>query len=261
MDTYKLLLEMHSRRENLLANHINCIPDDEELLPESKKTELCQYARHNEMSIALIDLHNSRHLFLASNLKHCLPSVTIRTHVRDNWDDLFKLVHPDDQYFYCESECMGYDYLMRTSPEQRYLFEMNYIIRLKGKNRTYGVYFFRIYVWVNDKWNFPWILIGECRQLPFCKVTDFTPHRSFCILSKDKREVRQYFEARNHDEFLESLTDTLKYHDKNCGIKETAHKIHKVYQSLRNNCSKIYKWLNVHNITDACQVARLLRII
>ncbi|MCE5332101.1 MAG: hypothetical protein LLF95_08160 [Bacteroidales bacterium] len=261
MDTYNLLPEMYSRRKNLLASHTNIIRDDEDLLPASKRAELCQYALHNEMSIALIDLHNSRYSFLTSNLKHCLPAITIRTDVWDNWDDLFWLVHPDDRYFYCESDCLGYEYLMQTAPELRYLFESNYIIRLKEKDKAYGVYLIRIYVWVSDEWNNPRLLICECRQLLFCRVVDFTLHRTFCILSEDKRQVRLYFETSNHDKLLQSLMDTFKYYNKNGRIKETAQITHKGYQTFRNNCSRNYKRLNVDNMADACQMARLLRFI
>lgn len=261
MDTYKLLPEMYSRRRDLLANHNNCVRDGEDILPQSKRTELCQYARHNEMSITLIDLHNSRHIFLSSYLKDCLPAVTIRADVWDNWDDIYRLVHPDDRYFYCQSDCMGYEYLMCTPPELRYLFEANYIIRLKEINGNYGAYLFRFYLWQNDEMNCPRILMGECRPLPFCKVENFTPHRSFCILSEDKRQVRRYFEACNHDKLLQSLMNTLKSHNENSRMKETAFIINKGYQTFRNNCSRNYKWLNVDNMADACQVARLIRLI
>jgi len=261
MDTYNLLPEMYSRRKNLLASHTNIIRDDEDLLPASKRAELNQYALHNEMSIVLIDLHNSRLTFMSSHLKHCLPAVTIRTDVWDNWDDIYHLVHPDDRYFYCESDCIGYNYLMCLPSELRYLFELNYILRLKEINGSYGAYLFRIYVWLNDEQNCPRVLAGECRQLPFCRVDDFTHHRTFCILSEDKRQVRLYLESSNHDKLLQSLIETFKYYNKNGRMKETAQITHKGYQTFRNNCSRNYKRLNVDNIADAHQMARLLRFI
>ena len=261
MNAYLQLQATYVRRKDLLANHTNIIRDDEDLLPASKRDELNQQALHNEMSFVLIDLHYSRFIFMSSHLKHCLPAVTTRIDVQDNWDDIYKLVHPDDRYFYCESDCKGYNCMMNVPPHLRHLFEMNYVLRLKEINGSYGAYLFRIYVWKTDEQNCPRILAGECRQLPFCKVDDFTPHLSCCILTEDKRQASVFLETTKHKKLLQSLIDTLQYHNKNSKIKETAQITHKGYQTLRNDCSHIYRWLNVLNMADACQMARLLRYI
>ena len=89
MNAYNQLQAMYARRKNLLTNHTNIIRDDEDLLPASKRAELNQQALHNEMSLVLIDLHYSRFIFISSHLKDCLPAVTTRIDVQDNWDDIY----------------------------------------------------------------------------------------------------------------------------------------------------------------------------
>lgn len=261
MNAYNQLQAMYARRKNLLTNHTNIIRDDEDLLPASKRAELNQQALHNEMSLVLIDLHYSRFIFMSSHLKHCLPPVTTRIDVQDNWDDIYKLVHPDDRCFYCESDCKGYNCLMNVPPHLRHLFEMNYVLRLKEINGSYGAYLFRIYVWKNDEQNCPRILAGECRQLPFCKVDDFTPHLCCCILTEDRRQAALFLEISGNEKQLQSLIDTLKHYNDKDKTKETAQNTRKGYQTLRNKCSRTYKWLNVDNMADAYQIARLLRYI
>jgi len=261
MNAYNQLQAMYARRKNLLTNHTNIIRPDEDLLPASKKTEISRYALHNEMSMALIDLHYVRFIFLSSHLKHCLPAATTRTDVQDNWDDIYKLVHPDDRLFYCEFDCKSYKCLMAVPPHLRHLFEINYILRLKQIDGSYGAYLFRIYVWLNDEQDAPRLLMCECRQLPFCKVDDFTPHHCCCILTEDRRQAALFLEISGNEKQLQSLIDTLKHYNDKDKTKETAQNTRKGYQTLRNKCSRTYKWLNVDNMADTCQIARLLRYI
>ena len=88
------------------------------------------------------------------------------------------------------------------------------------------------------------------------------PHTSVAAYSR-KTEGRQLFflEISGNEKQLQSLIDTLKHYNDKDKTKETAQNTRKGYQTLRNKCSRTYKWLNVDNMADAYQIARLLRYI
>jgi Response regulator containing a CheY-like receiver domain and an HTH DNA-binding domain len=261
MNSSQLFMQLSSRRKNLLGYH------EAEVTPLMKSTlnnslyGLNQRAIHSNTSITLIDLNESRFNFYKSVHKQHLAYPGIKTNERDNWNQLHPLIHPDDRQFCYESDIMGYKYLMSVAPEKRKLFQMTYMARLKHKDGSYGVYLHRIYPWLSDERDVPWVMIVETQQMPMCKAIQFQPYRTFCLISDESQEVFNRFEANNPNELTEKQLELLHLRCKKEKVRDVADKLYKNDQTLRNYCLNIYKRLSVTTREDAKQVATLLRIL
>lgn len=261
MDTCKEFMKLHSTRKHLLSYHHADVTPEMESILKMNEPHLRQRALHTNTSITLIDLENSRYNFHSSVHKRNLAFTAINPHQKDNWDQLYHLIHRDDRHFYYESDIMGYRYLMACAPEQRKSFEMLYTLRLKNKRGGYSVYLFRVYVWLSDERNEPWLLICESKELPMCQAEDFQPYRQFCLLFDETHEVIKRFDARNKNEFTKTQVERIKLMSKNITMKELANIANRSEKTLRNGNTDIYKRLNVSTGSDSNLLAKWLRII
>jgi DNA-binding CsgD family transcriptional regulator len=261
MNSSQLLLELSVRRKNLLSHHEADISPQMRTTRDAGMFGLNQRALHSKVSIVLIDLNNSRYDFYKSVHKHWLAYPGIKTHERDNWDQLYPLIHPNDRQFCYEGDILGYKYLMGVVPEMRKLFQMIYTVRMKHKDGSYCVYLNRIYPWLSDDRDVPWMLISETQQLPMCKVDEFQPYRTFSLISEESHEVFKRFDARNPSELTEKQLEILHLRCKETKVRDVAEKLYKNDKTLRNYCLDIYKRLSVTTREDAKHVATLLRIV
>jgi len=261
MNSSQTLLELIVRRKNLLSNHEADVTHQMRATRDTGIFGLNQRALHSKMSITLIDLNESRYDFYKSVHKNCLAYPGIKTDERDNWNQLYPLIHPDDKQFCYEGDIMGYEYLMGVVPERRKLFQMIYTVRMKHKDGSYCVYLHRIYPWISDEWDVPWMLISETQQLAMCKVDEFQPYRTISLISEETHEVFKRFDAKNPSELTEKQLEILHLRCKETKVKDVADKLCKNDQTLRNYCLDIYKRLSVTTREDAKHVATLLRIV
>ena len=261
MDTYKLMQQAHFNRLNLMSDHLCDITSALKNESEIKQTELYQYVLHDKFTITLIDLSEGRYTFYSSAYKQLFPVPSIDTSVPDNWNQTYHLIHPDDRYFADNTDLMGYRYLMALPPEKRRLFEMIYMIRYKDGYGHYQACLNRVYVWMNDTKNNPWLLICKTKQLPFCNTENFQPYRQFCLFSEDTQQAVKHFEAYNTLEIKNVKLKILEIRAQQKTIEETAALLFLSDKTIRNYDTEIIRRLNVFNMADAIYLATLLRII
>lgn len=258
MDTLEEPEEADHSRKNLLSYHQPVVTPEMEACLELILPTLCQRALHAGMGVTLIDLQKSRFPFTYSVHKQQLAD-TIHPSTADNWEESYYLIHPKDRPFYCESDSMGYKYLMDCTPDEREQFEMIYILRLKNKNGDFSVYLFRTYQLLSDKTGVPWILCCETTHLAMCKVENFQPYRQFCLVSEETGEVIKRFDAANKKEFSEQQLELLQHVGKIKGY-DVAQKVFRSERTVRNSNINIFKRLNVSTSSDAKLLAKWLKI-
>ena len=258
MNTLEEPEEVDHSRMDLLAYHQAVVTPTMEACLKLILPTLCQRALHGDMGITLIDLQKSKFPFSCSVHKHQLAD-TIHLQTEDNWEEPYYLIHSDDRSFYCESDSMGYKYLMDCTPDEREQFEMIYILRLKNRDGSFSVYLFRTYQLLSDETGIPWILCTETTHLAMCKVENFQPYRQFCLISKERAEVIKRFDAANKKEFSELQLERIQHVGKIKG-SEVAKKVFRSKQTVRNSNIDIFKRLNVSTSSDAKLLAKWLKI-
>lgn len=258
MDTLEILEEVDHSRKDLLSYHQPIVTPEMEACLELILPTFCQRALHGDMGITLIDLQKSRFPFSCSVHKQQLAD-TIHPQTEDNWEESYYLIHSDDRPFYCESDSMGYKYLMDCTPDEQKLFEMIYILRMKNKNGDFSVYLFRTYQLLSDETGVPWILCTETTHLAMCKVENFQPYRQFCLISEETAEVIKRFDAANKKEFSELQLERIQHVGKIKGY-DVAQKVFRSEQTVRNSNTDIFKRLNVSTSSDANLLAKWLKI-
>ena len=258
MDTLEELEEVDHSRKDLLSYHQPIVTPEMEACLELILPTLCQRALHAGMGVTLIDLQKSRFPFTCSVHKQQLAD-TIHPHKEDNWEESYYLIHSKDRSFYCESDCMGYKYLMDCAPDERKLFEMIYILRLENKNGDFSVYLFRTYPLLSDENNMPWILCSETTQLAMCKVEDFQPYRQFCLISEETGKVIKRFDTANKNEFSELQLERIQLIGNKNGY-DAAKTLFLSERTVRNSNTDIFKRLNVSTSSDAKLLAKWLKI-
>jgi len=258
MNTLEELEEVDHSRKDLLSYHQPVVTSEMEACLELILPTLCQRALHAGMGITLIDLQKSRFPFTYSVHKQQLAD-TIHPHKEDNWEEPYYLIHPKDRSFYCESDSMGYMYLMDCTPDEREQFEMIYILRLKNKDGSFSVYLFRTYQLLSDETGVPWILCSETTHLAMCKVENFQPYRQFCLVSEETAKVIKRFDAANKKEFSELQQERIQHVGKIKG-SDVAKKVFRSERTVRNSNTDIFKRLNVSTSSDAKLLAKWLKI-
>jgi len=258
MDTLEELEEVDHSRKDLLSYHQPVVTPEMEACLELILPTLCQRALHGGMGVTLIDLQKSRFPFTCSVHKQQLAD-TIHPQTEDNWEESYYLIHSDDRPFYCESDSMGYKYLMDCTPDERAQFEMIYILRLKNRDGSFSVYLFRTYQLLSDKIGIPWILCTETTHLAMCKVENFQPYRQFCLISKERAEVIKRFDAANKKEFSELELERIQLIG-NINGYDAAKRLFLSERTVRNSNTDIFKRLNVSTSSDAKLLAKWLKI-
>ena len=262
MDSFKMKGDMRSLRFEMLADHAN--DDMEDINPFLKriKVDLYRQSLHNRMSFTIIDLLNSRFSLNISAFKDCFTFDCIKTDEGvDNWNGLYPLIHTDDLEFYCESDLLGYYYLMNLSAEEQKYFQMIYTLRLKDKKHNYKVYLIRIYVLLCDKKGHPRLMIAETIQLPFCNANEeFQPYRQYCLVSEKSHEITKHFDAYNSNELTKMEMQVLKLRSADNSIKITADLLNITPKKVQKLSTEIIKRLNTSNISETSYLARLMRM-
>jgi len=261
MDSFKMKDNMDPVRFEMLADHTNDEMEDIDPFLERIKVDLYQRSLHNRMSFTIIDLWHSRFSLNISAFKDCFTFDCIKTDKEENnWNCLYPLIHTDDLNFYCESDVLGYYYLMNLTVEEQKYFQMIYTLRLKNKKHNYKVYLIRIYVLLCDKKDHPRLMIAETIQLPFCNADEFQPYRQYCLVSEKTHEITKHFDAHNSNELTGMEMKVLKLRSANNSINKTAELLHITSKRVQKLSTEIIKRFSTSNMPETSYLASLLRI-
>lgn len=188
------IIELKSEIRELIEAHTCMVTPVMEMKRDFHFERICKDSLHFGKSYSILDLNENRFTFHVSAHEKWLPEPVINTDEHDNFEQAYKLTHPEDLQNVLENELRGMHFLQKLTPEHKNNFKLLYMRRLMNKKGGFKLYLHRVSMLESDTNGKPWLL-QICTEQVACCFSNLSLVSKFYLLfplnqpNRKKREI------------------------------------------------------------------------